>query len=134
MPITGGSGHPILSSTRYNVEQVRSIGGNKLLLIITGSTDGENGLWVMNTNGTGMLHLNTDDSAHWSTLNEYSQYTWSNVSRDGTMYAFLSGLPGGGNTAYSLVYGRYANGSIITFASTPDGNDMMPSIVGWTTM
>jgi hypothetical protein len=134
MPITGGTAHSILTSTSYSVGQVRSIGGNKLLLIVNGSASGGNGLWIMNTDGTGMLHLNTDDAYHWSALNEYGQYTWSNVSHNGTMYALLSGRPGGGNTAYTLFYGNLSGGAATVFASAPDGNDMMPSIVGWTTM
>jgi hypothetical protein len=81
-----------------------------------------------------MLHLNVDDTSHWSTLNVDGQYTWSNVSPDGTMYALLSGQPGGGNTAYTLLYGDLNGGSATVFASAPDGNDMMPGIVGWTTM
>lgn len=50
------------------------------------------------------------------------------------MYALLSGQPGGGNTAYTLLYGNLSGGAATVFASAPDGNDMMPSIVGWTTM
>jgi hypothetical protein len=114
--------------------QVRSIGGNKLLLIVNNSSSGANGLWIMNGDGTHMLHLNSDDTSHWSTLNAGGQYTWSNVSPDGTMYALLSGQPGGGNTAYTLLYGNLNGGPATIFASAPDGNDMMPGIVGWTTM
>lgn len=88
----------------------------------------------MNSDGTGMLHLKTDDAYHWSTLNVSSQYTSSNVSNDGKMYALLSGRPGGGNTEYTLLYGSLSGGAATVFADAPDGNTMMPGIVGWTTM
>ena len=134
MPIAGGTAHLIFTSSTQSVAQVRSIGAHKLLLFVSSSPSGENGLWIMNIDGSGMLHLNTDDAAHWSLLNVDGQYTWSNVSPDGTMYALLSGQPGGGNTAYTLLYGNLSGGAATVFASAPDGNDMLPGIVGWTTM
>lgn len=138
MPITGGPAHPILTSKTYAIEQVRAIGKNKLLFLVIDSLKGENGLWMMNTDGTGRLHLTTDSVAaptfQWSSLNLSSQYSWSNVSRDGTRYALLTGHPGGGNTAYTLLYGNLIGGTPLAFASAPNGNDLMPEIAGWTTL
>ena len=134
MPIIGGASHQIFTSSTLSVVQMRAIGGNKLLLIVNSSTSGESGLWIMNTDGSGMLHLNTDDASHWSTLNVFSQYTSSNVSNDGKMYALLRGQPGGGNTEYTLLYGNLSGGAATVFADAPDGNTRMPTIVGWTNM
>ncbi|MGH2494667.1 MAG: TolB family protein [Ktedonobacteraceae bacterium] len=62
MPITGGTGHTIFTSSTQSVVQVRSIGGGKLLWIVNWSPSGGNGLWIMNTDGTNMRHLDTSDA------------------------------------------------------------------------
>lgn len=133
LPITGGASHTILTSAAYTIQQVRAIGGNKLLLIIANSTSGKNGLWIMHTDGSALQQLTVDDYYHYSMLNAFGQYTWSNVSGDGTMYALITGRPGGGNTSYTLLYGRLTGGATTPFATAPDGNNMTLEIVGWTT-
>jgi len=59
-----------------------------LLLIqnLTGDTS-HNGLWKMNLDGTGLTHLTTAGTGQMSSLNGTSQFPWSNISRDGSMYA-----------------------------------------------
>ncbi len=54
---------------------------------------------------------------------------WSNVSRDGSMYALQRY---GGNSNVSLLYGSLNGGNPTSFASIADGTQL--SIVGWTTM
>jgi serine/threonine protein kinase len=66
-------------------------------------------------------------------LNGYSQYYWSNVSRDGSLYALENAYSQQGqNTTFSLMYGQLSGGTPHTFASVNDGSDL--AIAGWDTM
>jgi len=60
----------------------------------------------------------------------FNQYPWSNVSRNGSLFALQH------NSAdfktVSLLYGSLNGGSPTTFASVSDGTQLQ--IVGWTTM
>jgi eukaryotic-like serine/threonine-protein kinase len=100
-----------------------------------------NGLWRINTDGSGWTRLTTDSSNQQTTLNTATQYPWANISRDGITYAaqkttivsesiatystlYLGSVQGG--TTKSIY-----NGSI---TSTTDNPQSTLSVVGWTTM
>ncbi len=66
-------------------------------------------------------------------LTAYSQFSWSNVSRDGSMFALENySSAQGQNITYTLLYGSMSGGSTHTIASINDGTVL--EIIGWTTM
>lgn len=129
-PATGGSQQTIFSSRTLAVTAVRMLSKTSLLLLIEnrGGDQSQNGLWRINADGSGFkrLTIDTDGSQQ---LNQTSQYLWSNISRDGSMYALQESSSAG--KAYTLVFGLLG-GTPINFASTTDGTRL--AIVGWTTM
>jgi hypothetical protein len=65
-------------------------------------------------------------------LNGFSRFAWSNISRDGSMYAVL--VAGEANQQ-SLVFGSVNGGKTTTFAQINDSNlDGILGIAGWTTI
>ena len=86
----------------------------------------------MNTDGTGLTRLTTDAHGVQISLCQFSQNPWSNVSRDGSMYAFETFGTGTYPETYSLLSGSLSGGSPTAFASIADGTHL--EIVGWTTM
>lgn len=141
-PALGGTQQPIYTNQAYSVVKVRAVTQKTLLFLVGNSgfpnqNSGDlshNGLWTIHTDGTGLTRLTTD-SANLSThLNADSQYPWSNVSRDGTLYAAeqqasqKSGNPG----PATLLFGSLSGGTPTTIVSASDGTGF--SIVGWTTM
>jgi eukaryotic-like serine/threonine-protein kinase len=139
MPISCGPGS-ILHT--FSVVQVRAVTQQTLLFRVGNNgfpnqNSGDlshNGLWMIHTDGTGLTRLTTDSANLSTQLNADSQYPWSNVSRDGNLYAVeqqtaqKSGNPG---TAI-LLFGSLSGGTPPTFAQASDGTGL--SIVGWTTM
>lgn len=141
-PTLGGTQQPIYTSQVYSVVKVRSVTQKSLLFLVANSgfpnqNSGDlshNGLWTIHTDGTGLVRLTTDSATLATRLNTDSQFPWSNVSRDGSMYAVeqqtaqQSGSPG----AATLLFGSLSGGTPTSFASTSNGTGF--SIVGWTTM
>src|SRR5579883_431101 len=145
MPATGGAQHTIMHNASYNMAAVRVVGQHQLLVLIrnevpdvTGIPPADrshNGLWIMNTDGTGLRRLTTDGANETSSLNNFSQYPWSNVSRDGSMYVLhiIKVLNAGTNAlSDTLLVGDLNGGTPITIASIADGTTL--DMVGWTTM
>lgn len=141
-PALGGTQQPIYSSQAYSVVKVRAVTQKSLLFLVANSgfpnqNSGDlshNGLWTIHTDGTGLTRLTTDSASLSTRLNIDSQYPWSNVSRDGSLYAVeqqtiqKSGYPG---TA-TLLFGSLSGGTPTNFASASGGTGL--SIVGWTTV
>jgi len=138
LPVEGGAGQTIYSTRVYSIVQVRAVTQDILifktrnLTFPLASTDSaHNGLWAIHTDGTGLTRLTADSATQLSALNGYSQYPWSNASRDGSMFAVeqqtlqASGLPG----STTLLFGSLSGGTLTPFAQMTNG-----SIVGWTTM
>jgi len=91
-----------------------------------------NGLWKVNTDGTHLIQLSTGGagvSGGPSILCQYSQYPWSNVSRDGSLFALQHNSSNG--QTQSLLLGSMNGGMPTPFASI-SGTQL--SIVGWTTV
>jgi hypothetical protein len=141
-PALGGAQQPIFTSPAYSIVKVRAVTQKSLLFLVANSgfpnqSSGDlshNGLWTIHTDGTGLTRLTTDSATLATHLNTDSQYPWSNVSRDGTLYAVeqqtiqKSGTPG----PATLLFGSLNGGTPTTFASASNGTGL--SIVGWTTM
>ena len=139
-PAAGGTQQTILTSQTLGIAVVRSISPQTLLLDIENFSmnhpinTSQNGLWKVSSNGSGLTRLTTEGKGQSTTLNQYTQLPWSNVSRDGSMYAFETSNSGSVTYPYTftLLFGSLSGGAPTTFASIADGTQL--SIVGWTTM
>ncbi len=138
-PASGGSSQQIFSSQTMAITAVRSISQNTLLLLVNNKGTGtnvdtsQNGLWKVNTNGSGLIRLSSGGagvSGGPTLLCQFTQYPWSNVSRDGSLFAIQQNTANG--QTQSLLFGSMTGGTPTTFASISDGTQL--SIVGWTTM
>ncbi len=138
-PATGGAQQKIFTSQNMAITEVRSINQNTLLLLINNNGSGtnvdtsQNGLWRVNTNGSGLTRLTTNGagvSGGPSFMCQFTQYPWSNVSRDGSMFAIQQNSANG--QTQSLLFGSLSGGRSTTFNSIAGGTQL--SIVGWTIM
>jgi hypothetical protein len=137
-PATGGTLRIIYSTQSMAITAVRSINQNTLLLLVNNNSfvtnidTSQNGLWKVNTNGSGLTRLSTSGggvSAGPTMLCQFTQYPWSNVSRDGSLFAAQQNSANG--QTQSLLYGSMNGGTTTTFASI-SGTQLF--IVGWTTI
>ncbi len=141
-PALGGTQQPIYSNPSYSVVKVRAVTQQSLLFLVANTgfptpSSGDlshNGLWTVHTDGTGLVRLTTDSATLATRLNTDSQYPWSNVSRDGSLYAVEQQTiqQSGHSGTVTLLFGSQAGGTPTTFASASNGTVL--SIVGWTTM
>ncbi len=132
----GGTPHTIYDSTTLAVTTIRVASPTTLLFLVknpppaqpvppgTAPTDG---LWRINIDGTGLTHLVNIGTGQDAVLNEYSQYTWSNVSRDGKLFAIKTTGQNGGQI---LSFGAIAGGDATPFAQVVGVGAV--HIVGWT--
>ncbi len=129
-PATGGAQTTIYNNSTLAVTTVRSIARTTLLLLIenSGGDTSQNGLWKMNIDGSGLTRLTTDTN-NLQSLCSFTQYAWSNVSPDGTMFALQTFDPK--TNTYGMYYGSLAGGPLIQFA---DISGTQLSLVGWTNM
>lgn len=128
---TGGTLNPIYISHVHAVTQARVISPNTMLMALGGKlgAGAEDGLWKINMDGTGLVHLTTDGR-----LLSNTRTTWSSVSRNGNLYAVI-GYNYIGNSdkfPFKVFYGSLSGGSPTQIDMTNAGENA--SIVGWTTM
>lgn len=125
-------------TTNAAITQVRVISQNTLLFLVENSSQtqsidtSQNGLWRIEFDGSQPMQLMSDGtgvSGGPSTLCPFSQYPWSNVSRDGNMYAIEHNSKL--NTVQSLLFSSLNGGTPTTFVTKSDGTQL--AIVGWTT-
>jgi len=134
LPASGGTGTTIYSTPTYGITTLRVASPETLLFVVyntgVGNIDtSHNGLWKMNTDGTGLTRLTTEPADETTLFNIYTQFFWSTVSRDGTWYAVQT--VNYARTAASLssvLVGPMSGGTPFTLATGP------VSLVGWTTM
>jgi len=138
-PATGGMQQKIFISQNMAITAVRSISQTTLLLLInnnglgTNVDSSQNGLWKVKTDGNGLTRLTTSGagvSGGPTLLCQFTQYPWSNVSRDGSMFAIQQNTANG--KTQSLLFGSISGGTPTTFASISGETQL--SIVGWTTI
>ncbi len=133
-PASGGASSTIFTSQGMAFTTIRVINQNTLLLLVenrgTNVDRSKNGLWEMHTDGSGLTQLSNQAGAAngADNLNVYNQYPWSNVSRDGSLYA----LQYTNGTQIVLSYASLSGGSQTVFANIADGTQL--TIVGWTTL
>lgn len=135
-PPTGGTPRTIYSTATLAITNIRSI-TNTELFYITGNTSGDkshNGLWKINADGTGNTFLTSTGGIGTNPilgLNPFTQFPWSNFSRDGSMYSLEAVTVQNGNVINTLLVGSLNGGNPTSFASI-SGTEL--SIVGWTMM
>jgi serine/threonine protein kinase len=102
-----------------------------MLLLMIESYSGDtthNGLWKMNIDGSGLTRLSTD-SNHTQSLCLFTQYAWSNLSRDGKMYALQSLDPA--TATYNMYYGSLTDTTPTQFAGI---SNTELHLAGWTSI
>lgn len=136
-PATGGTANTVYTSQNMAITSIRAISPSTLLLIVensgTGADTSHNGLWKISTNGSGLTQLSSDGggvSAGPSSLNSFTQYPWSNVSRDGSLYALFHSSADG--KTLTLYYGSMNGGTPTIIASNSSATSL--AVVGWTTV
>lgn len=134
-PATGAAPpSTFFTSSTLSITGIRVIDPNNTYLLATvsngtGNTSND-GLYKLKTDGsTNPLRLTSTSAGNVSSLNNYSQYFWSNVSRDGSMYALE--MANFSTSTYTLMFGPLNGGTPTTFASI-SGTELQ--IAGWTTM
>jgi eukaryotic-like serine/threonine-protein kinase len=133
-PAMGGTQSSVFSNSTQAITGIRVISTSKLLFTVEVTNgDSHNGLWKVNTDGTGLTRLTTDSIGHISSFNSFTQFTWANVSRDGSFYA-LKTQSNQQDGFQNLVFGNISGGAPTTFASLSAPSTDSISIVGWTTM
>jgi len=141
--IAGGSAHSTFATSMLAITQVRLLGykSSKLLLIMENQNFGasvsvdtsQNGLWRVNTDGSGLTRLTTESAGDESTFNRFSQYPWSNLSLDGKLYALQVTEIQGTDPITNLVFGSLDGGPTTTFAFA-HVNAGTVEVAGWTLM
>lgn len=126
---TGGPGYSyVFVNQAQAFTAVRAVTANTLLFTVgnlTGDTS-QNGVWKVGTDGSSPLRLTPSGE-----LNQFTQFPWSNVSRDSTKYAVQIVSSTSSGTTYTLEYGSLSGGSPVVFASI---TGVQLATVGWTTM
>ena len=135
-PATGGQATTIYRTPDDAITALRVASHTCLLFIIhntgVGNVDtSHNGLWKVNTDGTGLSRLTSETSDERMMFSTSTQYTWSSISRDGNLYALKLVHTTSPNAPSSLLIGSMSGGKPMMVAST--GNVSTLEIVGWTT-
>jgi len=138
---TGGPAKTIFSTPTYGIIALRVATDTSLLLIINNANTetSHNGLWKVNSDGTGLTMLTTaaaiiKDPAHegMSFAGHFGwnmDQPWANASRDGAYYSMAVIYSGTVNGPNRILVGSMNGGTPVTVAS---GVNASP--VGWTTM
>lgn len=133
-PAHGGTAQTIYQPpASICIDAIRVISPTTLLMLVTDDNTStlviQHEVWTMNVNGTaqhGLTTLAPNDSRF--QMNPNSQYVWSNVSRDGSLYALQQET---NQNIENLVYGPVNGGNVTTLAN---GSSNTLILVGWTTM
>jgi eukaryotic-like serine/threonine-protein kinase len=136
-PATGGALNTFFTSSTLAFNVVRVIDRNNTYLLATASNIGmgvtgdtsKDGLYKLKTDGSAPLLLTLNNAGETSNLNSFSQYFWSNVSRDGKLYALE--MSNFSTSTYTLMFGSLNGGAPTTFANI---SGTVLEIAGWTKM
>jgi hypothetical protein len=140
-PATGGVRTTFFQGTPQDCVQVlRVISSSKLLMLAQVSTEAgnsfTNSVWTMNTtpgaseNVLTLLSASPGNQTRYD-MNETTQFSWSNISRDGNSYALQAVNPA--TNTQSILIGSLSGGNAKVIATTNSGMSTV-SLAGWTTM
>ena len=131
----------VFSSSTLAIDAVRVFDRTHAFLLATVSNSGQgingdhskDGLYKIATDGSNTaISLVQTITGLTPNLNLYSQYFWSNVSRDDNLYALEESGVSGSNVRYVILYGSMNGGTPQKIADIADGTQL--EIAGWTTM
>jgi eukaryotic-like serine/threonine-protein kinase len=133
-PATGGQATTIYGTPDYAITGLRVASRTWLLFTIqnTGVVNvdtSHNGLWKIKTDGTGLSRLTSEVGDELTMFPTYTQYVWSTMSRDGSLYAVKLVHAAGSNAPASLLIGSMSVGKPVSIASSD--NASMLDIAGW---
>ncbi len=141
---TSGQSNTVYSNSKQAIVSVRVVGysSTSLLFIIENQSDqqtsvdtSQNGLWKINTDGSGLTRLTTEQTEDQTSLNRDTQYPWSNFSRNGSMYTMRVASFQNNSASFSLYFGSLSGGTPTMFATlSQPGEGYEFEVVGWTTM
>jgi hypothetical protein len=132
-PATGGTQKTIYhQAPSICVQQLRAVAPQTLLMTVesvnTHTNAYNNQFWTMKPDGSGRTVLfDFPKNATTYHMNVYTQFPWSNVSRDGSMYTLQTSNQN--TTLQTLVFGSMKGGMPTQFAYVSRGS---VDIVGWT--
>jgi eukaryotic-like serine/threonine-protein kinase len=130
-PIKGGASQTIFRSSTLAIQQIRVLRPHTLLLLT------QNEFWSIHTDGTGLTRILTgNDQFRRQAFSPFSQNSWSNISRDGSLFALQSIEMGVDTHSSSLDFAAFSDGTLHNVASAfvgllSPGSDVF--LVGWTT-
>lgn len=131
-PAEGGPQTSLYQSQKLVITNIRAAGSATLLLTVDNPSDpGQNGLWKIKTDGSGLTLLAPAGNAVGQNFGAFELTPWSDVSRDGSMYSLQA--PGNSKPpSSSLLFGKVSGGAPVPFASFSDGSQL--NVAGWTRM
>ena len=133
-PATGGAAYTYMFVNQSLAFTALRAVTNSTLLFTVGNTTGDtsqNGLWKVGADGSKPALLTGTPGSSGSQLNQFTQFPWSNVSRNASQYVLAIVNSSSSNITYTLEYGSLNGGAPIVFASI---TNVQLSVVGWTTM
>ena len=134
-PATGGTTHNIFTSSTLAITAIRAINQTTLLVMIENYSSvrhvdtSKNGLWELHTNGTGFTRL-TSDPNMLQAFSPFTQFPWSNVSRNGQRFALQ--VTDGTHNSTSVLLSSFRGGAPITVATAHGASNV--ELVGWTSL
>ena len=136
----GGPAKTISTAPTYAIKALRVTTGTSLLLIMhnANTETSHNGIWKVNTDGSGMTMLSSETAIIKDAANEEMNFAglfgwnmdqpWANTSRDNAYYS-IQVQNHEGNGSVRLLIGSMNGGAPVTIASGP-----VEAPIGWTTM
>ena len=134
-PATGGIAHNIFASNTLAITAIRAINPTTLLVMVENYSSvkrvdtSKNGLWELHTNGTGFTRLTSDPNVL-QAFSPFTQFPWSNVSRNGQHFALQ--VTDGTHNSTSVLLGSFRGSSPITVATARGASSV--ELVGWTSL
>lgn len=148
--LTGERVRTVYTDTTSAITSIVTLNQSALLVLVESYDNadatvrvytGQNGLWRINTDGSGWTRLTVDYSNQQTTLNTATQYPWANISRDGTTYAAqTTNMESESADTQSILYLDSVQGGTTKIiyrgpiTSPIDNPQSTLSVVGWTTM
>ncbi len=145
-PTSGGTPQTMYTNPTAAILGIYMLSDKRLLLLVESYTESsnvsvdksQNGLWTINTDGTGLKRISTQKETEYIFLNDSMQYPWANISRDGSNYvALVRTCAGSGSCTNTLVIGSMSGNTstaTVTIETAPNVLDEPWKVLGWTTM
>lgn len=135
-PATGGQATTTYRASAYAITTLRVASPIWLVFTIHNSGVGNvdtshNGLWKIKIDGSGLSRLTSETGDELTVFPIFTQYVWSTISRDGTLYAVKVVQASGPNASASLLIGSMNGGKPVAVST---GSSSTLDIGGWTTM